>query len=524
MEERIVLAYDVGTQSSRALLINQFGKILAKSQVKHSVPYESPNPNWAEKDADFYYDNICRASRELKEKYPELFARIEAASITTIRDTVVCVDREGRPLRPAILWLDKRKAEGKPNMSQLTRMLFKAVGMEETANVQYRKSHCNWIRQNEPDIWERTYKYLLLSGYLIFKLTGQMADAAASMVGHIPFDSQTRTWQKKSALTRPVFDVEEEKLCEIRESGEVLGRITAKASEDTGLPEGLRLIASGSDKACEILGLGCISREKAAIGLGTTATITFTMDRYLEPERFIPPYDSIIRGRFTPEIEIFRGYWLISWFKQEFAEKEILQAKEMRISAEELLNRRLEEIPAGCEGLLFQPYFTPNITMPTARGAVIGFSDQHTRIHIYRAIIEGINFALMDGMRLMERRAGHRFTEIYLGGGGSQSSEICQITADMFGIPTIRTQTFEVAGVGCAMAAFVGLGVFDSYEEAVASMVQKRDVFEPDQKQHQIYERLYEEVFKNIYGRLSGLYEKLYEIYHPENNTESGGK
>lgn len=127
MEERIVLAYDVGTQSSRALLINQFGKILAKSQVKHSVPYESPNPDWAEKDADFYYDNICRASRDLKEKYPELFARIEAASITTIRDTVVCVDREGRPLRPAILWLDKRKAEGKPNMSQLTRMLFKAV-------------------------------------------------------------------------------------------------------------------------------------------------------------------------------------------------------------------------------------------------------------------------------------------------------------------------------------------------------------------------------------------------------------
>lgn len=514
MEDRIVLVYDVGTQSSRALLINQQGEILAKSQVQHKVPYESLQPSWAEKDADFYYENICQASQDLKARYPELFGRVEAASITTIRDTVVCVDRNGKPLRPSILWLDKRMAEGRPELSQITRLLFKAVGMEETANVQYRKSHCNWIRQNEPEIWEKTYKYLLLSGYLIFKLTGQMVDATASIVGHVPFDSQTRSWQKESALIRPVFDVEKEKLCELKEAGEVLGTITEKAAEETGLLQGIKLIASGSDKACEILGMGCITKEKAAIGLGTTATITFTVDKYLEPERFIPPYVSVIQGRFTPEIEIFRGYWLISWFKKEFAEKEVKEGEKLGILAEELLNQRLAEIPAGCDGLLFQPYFTPNITMPTARGAVIGFSDHHTRIHIYRAIIEGINFALMDGMRLMEQRAGHKFQEIYLGGGGSQSSEICQITADMFGLPTIRTQTYEVAGVGCAMAAFVGLGVFENYEKAVDSMVRKKDIFMPDMEQHKIYERLYGEVFKNIYGKLSGLYEKLYDIYH----------
>lgn len=514
MEERIVLAYDVGTQSSRALLINQHGVILEKSQVKHKRPYFSHQPDWAEQEADYYYRNICQTSRELKERSPKLFERIEAVSVTTIRDTVVCVDKEGVPLRPAILWLDKRKAQGKPQMSQMVRVLLKAVGMENTANVQYQKSHCNWIMQNEPKIWENTYKYLLLSGYLIFKLCGRMADSAASLVGHIPFDNQNRCWQKAGALTRPVFPVEEEKLCEIVEPGEVIGGITKTASRDSGLPEGMKLMASGSDKACEILGLGCTTREKAAIGFGTTAMITFTIDRYLEPERFIPPYASIIKGRFTPEFEIFRGYWLISWFKKEFAEKEEKEAEKLGASAEELLNRRLREIPAGCEGLLFQPYFTPNITMPTARGAVIGFSDQHTRIHIYRAIIEGINFALMDGMRLMEKRAGHKFERIYLGGGGSQSEEICQITADMFGLPAVRTQTHEVAGLGCAMAAFVGLGVFADYEEAVASMVREKDVFYPDMEQHRIYERLYSEVFRNIYGKLSGLYEKLYEIYH----------
>ena len=512
MKDHIVLIFDVGTQSSRALLINDHGEILGKCQVKHDPPYVSPRPDWAERDPDQYYRDICACSRGLKEQYPDLFSRIMAASITTIRDTVVCVDREGKPLRPAILWLDKRMAEGRPKMSQMVRMMLKAVGMEETADLQFQKSHCNWIRQNEPEIWEKTDKYLLLSGYLIYCLTGEMVDAAASMVGHIPFDSKTRTWQKTGALTRPVFDVEESKLCRIAESGEVLGTITEQAAADSGLPAGLPLIASGSDKACEILGLGCITKEKAAIGLGTTATVTFTLHQYLEPERFIPPYDSIMEGYFTPEIEIFRGYWLISWFKKEFAEKEVAQAMREGGSAEELLNQRLKEIPAGCDGLLMQPYFTPNVTMPAAKGAMIGFSDVHTRIHIYRAIIEGINFALMDGMRLMERRAGHRFREIRLGGGGSQGDEICQITADMFGIPAVRTQTYEVAGIGCAMAAFVGLGVFSDYWQAVEAMVRTSDVFEPDPGQHEIYEKLYENVFKKIYGRLEDLYQELGKI------------
>ena len=237
MREKIVLAFDVGTQSSRALLINNRGEILAKSQQQHKPLYVSPYPDWAERDADLYFKDICTCSLDLKEHFPDIFERIEAVSVTTIRDTVVCVDSSGKPLRPAILWLDKRMAEGRPQMSNMVRMALKTVRMEETANLQFRKSHCNWIIQNEPEIWEKTDKFLLLSGYLIFCLTGRMADAAASQVGHIPFDSQHRQWQKKGALTRPVFDVHEDKLCCIVESGQEIGKITAEAAKKTGLPE-----------------------------------------------------------------------------------------------------------------------------------------------------------------------------------------------------------------------------------------------------------------------------------------------
>lgn len=511
--ERVVLIFDVGTQSSRALLVNNRGEILGKEQCRHDPPYVSPDTDLAEQDADFYYEHICSAARGLKERMPEYWERIEAVSVTAIRATTVCVDRDGNPLRPAFVWLDNRKAEGKPKYSQLTRLMLKAVGMDQTAILQYRKGQCNWMMEKEPETWKKTYKYLMISGYLIFKLTGRMVDCAASMVGRIPFDHRARNWQKKGALTRPVFDIEPEKLCDIAETGEVMGEITGKAAADTGLRRGLPVIASGSDKACEILGLGCINRERAAISFGTTATVTFTTPEYVEPERWIPPYASVMKGHFTPEIEIFRGYWLVSWFKKEFAEKEEEMARQLGVSAEQLLNERLSEVPAGCEGLIFQPYFTPNTTMPVAKGAVIGFSDVHTRIHIYRAIIEGINFALIDGMRQLEKQSGHRFQEIRLGGGGAQSDEICQITADMFGLPAVRTQTHEVSGIGSAMAVFVGLGEFSGYKEAAEHMVSVRDVFEPDMEQHRIYQMLYEEVFKKIYGRLSPLYQRINEIY-----------
>lgn len=309
-----------------------------------------------------------------------------------------------------------------------------------------------------------------------------------------------------------MFDIPNEMMCELIPPGEYIGSLTAEAAEDLGLPGKLKLIATGTDKACEVLGLGCVNKKRAAFSFGTTATVTFTTSEYMEPESFIPPYDSILPGRYMPEIEIFRGYWLISWFKKEFAQKEVMDAIAEKVQPEEILNRRLKEIPAGCQGLLLQPYFTPNLTMPEAKGAVIGLSDVHTRIHLYRAIIEGINFALMDGMRHMEKKGKFRFEEIRVGGGGAQSSEICQITADMFGLPVVRTQTYEVSGIGSAIPAFVTLGVFEDYKEALRHMVHKKEVFQPDRHQHIIYERLYEEVYRQIYPGLAGIYEKMSKI------------
>jgi sugar (pentulose or hexulose) kinase len=330
-------------------------------------------------------------------------------------------------------------------------------------------------------------------------------------VGHIPFDVKKRTWADARSLTRPIFDVPAEKLPPLTESLEVMGRVTAECAEATGLAEGLPVYAIGADKAAETIGLGCVEKNMAAMSRGTMASVTFNSPDYLEPDQFIPPYPSIIPGWYCPEYQIYRGYWLVSWFKKYFCEMEAIEAAKQHVSVEEYLNRSLKSIPAGCEGLFLSPFFTPDVAQPYARGAFVGLSDYHTKRHMYRAVIEGINFALLEGLRKMESRGKFKFTEIRAGGGGSQSPEFCQIIADMFGIPVVRTENHEVSALGAAVTAFVALGEYGSFAEACEKMVRIRDRFEPDPERHKTYTRLFG-VYKKIYPALKPLYAELAAI------------
>lgn len=506
MSTPLVLTFDIGTQSARAMLVNPNGDIVLKAQKKFKPPYFSKSPNWAEQKPDFYWDSICEVSLALKSRAGALWNDIIAVTSTTIRDSSICVDSNGNPLRDMILWLDKRESHRPIPKSRDA--AFRAVGMKEAIELQKNCAACNWIMENEPDIWAKTYKFIYLSGYITFKLSGKLVDSTANMIGHIPFDSKNKKWQGPNDLARCLFDIEPEKLIDLVEPGDLIGGITQQASERTGIPVGMPIIATGSDKGCETLGLSVTTPNKAAISFGTTATIQIATPDYIEPLRFMPAYPAVLRDHYNPEIQIYRGYWLISWFKNEFAHKEVQQAEQLGVSPEELLNSRLREVPAGCDGLMLQPYFTPGVVMPKAKGSIIGFSDVHTRIHIYRAIIEGLNFALMDGLYNLEKRSKTKIESIYLAGGGSQSDEICQITANMFGLPVYRIQTYEACGLGSSMVAFVSRGIFKDYDEAIASMVHIKDEFHPNMEEYKIYKDLYSDIFTKIFKKLEPLYRK----------------
>jgi sugar (pentulose or hexulose) kinase len=381
--------------------------------------------------------------------------------------------------------------------------------MKEGADIQRKKSHCNWLALNDRERWEKTSKFVLISAWLNHKFTGVLADSIASAIGHLPIDFEKRTWYKNRDIRWIIFEDLRDKLYDLVESGTVIGVVTKAAAEHTGVPEGLPFIVTGSDKGCETLGLSCLGPGKAALSFGTTATVQLSTQKYFDPQPLMPAYPAVTPGYYNPEIEIFRGYWLLNWFKREFAAKETAEAAKLGINAERLLDDRLKEIQPGCDGLILQPYFTSGVNMPFAKGAIIGFSDVHTRIHIYRAIIEGINFALMDGLYAMEKRGKTKAASLFAAGGGAGSSEVCQITASMFGLPVYRTQTHEATGIGSSLAAFVAKGIFSSYEEGIREMVHIKDEFTPNMEEHKIYQQLYCDVFKKIFDKLSPLYQVI---------------
>ncbi len=504
----LILSIDCGTQSVRALLFDRKGTLLAKEQVGFA-PYVSTQPGWAEQNPEVYWDSACTACQRLKKSAAALWDTIAAVVVTTQRDTCICMDKDGNVLRDAIVWLDQREAKCEQPLKPHFRVMFALVGMTRTIEVARKKSKSHWLSENQPELWAKTDKFLLVSGFFAHRMTGKFVDSVACQIGHIPFDYKHKCWPGPHHYNWDVFGVRRKQLPELVRPGESMGGLTASAAEQLGLPEGLPVLAGASDKGCETLGMGCLSPESANLSFGTSATIQTTTKKYMEPIPFMPSYMAAVPERFNPEIQIYRGYWMISWFKQEFAAKEMAQAKKMGVAPEELLNDRLAEIPPGSDGLMLQPFWTAGLRSPEARGAMVGFSDAHTRIHIYRAIIEGINFTLIDGMKSIEHCTGVKTRRIFVSGGGSQSDMICQITADMFGIEVCKGRTYEASGLGAAIIGYVSTGAFASYEDAVDAMVHYDTVFTPNPENARIYRELFEQVYQRIYKSLQPLYRKM---------------
>ena len=517
--EELVLTFDIGTQSMRGMIVNKHGEIVCFEKEVYEEPYYSKNKDWAEKDPNFYYEVLCRIAKAIKKKNPKAFDNILAVTTTTFRDSTICLDENCKPLRDMILWLDKREIdEDEVPLPKLNKFLYTIAGVKDMVNTQHKQSICNYIKSREPEVWQKTYKYVVLSTYMNYKLTGNLIDSGANQIAHIPFDYKKGTWANKYNLTKPVYDVEEEKLCDLCKAGDNIGSITSQVSKDSGIKEGTPVIVTGSDKGCETIGLSVTSKSKAAISYGTSATIQFTTDTYFEPQAFCPSYPSPIGGLYNPEYQIYRGFWMLSWFKKIFVnEEEEKEAKKQNMSIEDYFNSHLKEVPAGCDGLIIQPHWGPGVANPNAKGSMIGFSDVQNKYYIYRAIIEGIIFDLKYGLNTMSKRGKQNIKEIFVGGGASVSNEICQITADILGLPVKRIQTNEACGLGSSIVAFLSLGIYKDLDEAIINMIKTKDIFMPDLGANAYYNMLYD----NVYSKMS---KKLVPLYVSTKNIVKGSK
>jgi len=513
MRKTYLLAIDNGTQSVRALLFDLNGNLVDKAQINIDS-YQSPEPGWMENDPDAFWQSLCQACQQLWAHTAVPRSAIAGMIITTQRGTTIALDKQGQPLRPAMIWLDQRRADQLPKLAWWWDAAFRAIGMRDTVDHFQKEAEANWIAQHQPDIWAKADKYLLLSGYLHYRLTGRFVDSVASQVGYVPFDYKKGCWAAAHDWKWQALPITAAMLPELVPAGTIIGPVSAQAALDTGIPEGLAVIAGAADKACEVIGAGCLTPEIACLSYGTAATINTTTPRYLEATRFIPPYQAAVPGHYNTEIQITRGFWMVSWFKEQFGLHEQQLAQQRGVAPESLFDELVNTVPPGSLGLMLQPFWNPGIKVPgpEAKGAVIGFGDVHTRAHLYRAILEGLAYALREGKERIEKRGGQRITRVRVSGGGSQSDAAMQITANVFNLPCERPHLYETSGLGAAILAAVGLKLHPDFATAIAAMTRIGRVFEPEPAHASTYEQLYRRVYCRMYQRLQPLYRDIQAI------------
>jgi sugar (pentulose or hexulose) kinase len=511
LSKDLLLAIDNGTQSVRALLFDPAGDLVAKSRVVLDG-YVVAHPGWHEHDAESFWTHASAACMQLWAEHPELRERVAGVVATTQRGTVVTLGVDGKPLRPAITWLDQRKSPVLPPLPALLKAGFRLAGATQTVRYYQREAEANWMAACEPELWKRTKTFLLLSGYLNYRLTGRFVDSIGSQVGYVPFDFKKLAWAAKNDWKWKALLVEPHMLPELVPPGTVIGEITSEAAAATGVATGTPVVAGAADKACEVLGAGCSDPSIGCLSYGTTATINVASHKYVEGTSLVPPYPSALPGSYDIEIQIFRGYWMVSWFKEQFGHLETAAAERGGVAAEALFDELVNSVPPGSMGLMLQPYWSPGLRMPEAKGAIVGFGDVHTRAHVYRAILEGLAYALRDGKERIEKRTRIRITELRVCGGGSQSDAALQLTSDIFGLPASRPHVYEASGLGAAIDAAVGLKLHADFDTALRAMTRTARTFEPDAKNRDLYDALYTRVYSKLYDRLKPLYESIRDI------------
>lgn len=519
----LILAIDSGTQSVRALIFDLQGNLLIKSRIPIES-YFSTAPGLAEQQPQVFWKALCQACQEVWSRLERGEApgvskeRVAGVALTSQRSTMINLDKQGQPLRPAIVWLDQRRTEGLTPVGGLWGLAFRLSGMTRTVAYLQAEAEANWIQKHQPEIWKQTHKYLFLSGYLTYQLTGRLVDSVGCQVGYLPFDYKNLHWSGRFDWKWQAVPVDKSMLPDLVPPAGVLGEISSQASDETGIPAGLPLIATASDKACEVVGSGCLEPHIGCLSYGTTATINTTHRRYIEVIPLIPPYPSAVPGAYSLETQIYRGFWMVSWFKEEFGQHEQRLAEERGIEPEALFDELVQTVPPGSQGLVLQPYWSPGLKVPgpEARGAIIGFGDVHTRAHLYRAILEGLAYALREGAERTSKRSGAPITELRVVGGGSQSNAAMQITADIFGLRASRIHVYEASGLGAAQVASVGLGLYPDFPAAISAMTHLGETFTPNPQAHETYNELYNKVYLQMYRHLRPMYEEIYQITHRE--------
>jgi len=487
---RKLLGIDVGTGGTRAVLLDDAGRVLGAATAEHAE-MASPQLGWAEQDPRDWWRAARAALKDCVAQTNTNASEIAAIGLSGQMHGLVMLDAAGEVVRPALIWCDQRTEEE-------CRAITERVGAKRLIDLVANPALTGftlpkiwWVRAHEPELWSRVRSVMLPKDYVRVKLTGARATDVADASGTLLFDVVNRRW---SAEMLEASDLRAEILPEVFESPEITGRVSREGAVASGLREGTPVVAGGGDQAAGAVGMGIVEPGNVSATIGTSGVVFASTSRpVVEPKGRIHTFCHAIPGRWHV-MGVTQGAGLsLRWFRDQFGGGASYDA----------LMQEAAAAPAGADGLLWAPYLmgerTPHLD-PNARGALVGLTAQHTHAHVIRAILEGVAFSLRDTFTIFGE-LGVPVKSIRLGGGGARSPLWQQIQADVYGMPVELVAADEGAAYGAALLAGVGAGVWQSVDAACATSVHVAKRVEPIKRNADLLSLRYE-AYQKLYPAL----------------------
>jgi len=486
------LGIDVGTGGTRALIIDQGGRVVASATEEHQ-PFASPQIGWAEQDPADWWRACCVAVPTALAQGNLRGDQIACVGLSGQMHGAVLLDQRARVVRPALIWCDVRTEK---QSRDLTAQLGAERLIQLTCNpalANFTLTKCLWVRENEPANWSQVRSLLLPKDYVRLQLTGERATDVADASGTLLLDVANRRWSKTMLAA---VEMDESLLPALYESPEICGQISATGAAATGLQRGTPVVAGAGDQAAGSVGLGVVSPGAVSATIGTSGVVLAATDRpALDPGGRLHTFCHAVPGRWIVMGVTQAAGLSLRWFRNQFG---IGAGNQVQSYA--TLTAEAAKAPPASEGLLWAPYLmgerTPHLD-PTARGMLVGLTASHTRAHVIRAILEGVAFSLRDTFTIFQE-IGVPVETIRLGGGGARSALWRQIQADIYGRQVQIVEAEEGAAYGAAILAGVGAKAWPSVDAACNTVVRVAGRTSPNaedslvmNKAYAAYRRLY---------------------------------
>jgi len=463
-----LLAIDNGSQSTKVTIFDARGRAVA-SASRRLRPYDTSVPGHAVHPGDDIWDSIRDACRDAMARFSGDPADIAAVGLCTIRFCRALLAADGSLAEPVLSWMDERVSRP------------------------YEPGH------------PRTRYITTSSGYITHRLTGQFVDAAANYQGVWPIDQDTATWSGDPAAYTSA-GMARDMLFDLVPPGGRLGQVTSAAAGATGIPPGLPVYATANDKAVEALGAGLADEDTVLLSLGTyIAAMTIGSSSPSADGSYWANFAARPGKYLYESTGIRRGMWTVSWYRTVLEGRHGDEPAAGMARLEDALNAEARELAPGSNGLLTLPDWLASGHAVWRRGALLGFDGSQGRAHIYRSILEGIVLTMTNNTAAMEQALGRRFSAVLVSGGGSRSDLMMQIVADVFDRPAVRTAVNDAAGLGAAICAAVGHGIYPDWDQATAAMVSPGGTFAPDARSARAYEKI-----NKVYATLTTLTDPLF--------------